>query len=297
MEVELKLLLPPGSPQWELGRLTFLGPLSRVQTQALGNAYFDTPQLALRQRDMGLRIRRRGEDQEQTLKTAGQVAGGLHARPEYNTPVSGATPELARFPDTLWTVEDRDAIQGALAVQFHTDFERQQGELTLADGTRVELALDRGVIRAGQSSESIAELELELVDGEASALLPLARALMTELPLRLGLDSKAARGYRLAGLAPQPAVVSEVADTPALLLAAWQRNEERLLAGEGSAAAPLARQLVALAAQLPVESADWLRYLAAELSAASEPEAVLLEAIRDRRYGLCQLSGLAGVLA
>ncbi|MBY6018733.1 CYTH domain-containing protein [Halomonas denitrificans] len=291
MEVELKLLLAPETPVGALSSLEFPATLTQIKRASLGNAYFDTPDLALRQRDMGLRIRRRGDFREQTLKTAGRVEGGLHARPEYNTEVSGECPQLERFPDTLWSKKEREAIQAGLAVQFHTDFERQQGELSLADGVRVELALDSGTIRAGERSEVIAELELELISGEASALLPLARQLMSQWPLRLGLDSKAARGYRLAGLASWPEVVENAATQPLALLAAWQRNEERLLAGELAAAAPLAAQLQAVVTLLG-ESAEGLLPLAQALQ-GDAPQLVLRAALGATEYGLTQLSLLA----
>ncbi|MBY6226655.1 inorganic triphosphatase [Ferrimonas balearica] len=291
MEVELKLLLAPETPVGALSSLEFPATLTQIKRASLGNAYFDTPDLALRQRDMGLRIRRRGDFREQTLKTAGRVEGGLHARPEYNTEVSGECPQLERFPDTLWSKNEREAIQAGLAVQFHTDFERQQGELSLADGVRVELALDSGTIRAGERSEVIAELELELISGEASALMPLARHLMSQWPLRLGLDSKAARGYRLAGLAPWPEVVENAATQPLALLAAWQRNEERLLAGELAAAAPLAAQLQAVVTLLG-ESAEGLQPLVQALQ-DDAPRQALQAALGSTEYGLIQLSLLA----
>ncbi|MBW3165450.1 inorganic triphosphatase [Ferrimonas balearica] len=287
----MKLLLAPETPVGALSSLEFPATLTQIKRASLGNAYFDTPDLALRQRDMGLRIRRRGDFREQTLKTAGRVEGGLHARPEYNTEVSGECPQLERFPDTLWSKNEREAIQAGLAVQFHTDFERQQGELSLADGVRVELALDSGTIRAGERSEVIAELELELISGEASALMPLARHLMSQWPLRLGLDSKAARGYRLAGLAPWPEVVENAATQPLALLAAWQRNEERLLAGELAAAAPLAVQLQAVVTLLG-ESAEGLQPLVQALQ-GDAPRQALQVALGSTEYGLIQLSLLA----
>ncbi|MBY6187619.1 CYTH domain-containing protein [Marinobacter hydrocarbonoclasticus] len=296
MEVELKLLLAPETPVRALSSLEFPAPLTQVKSRALGNAYFDTPDLALRHRDMGLRIRRIGDFREQTLKTAGKVAGGLHARPEYNSPVSGPVPELERFPDTLWSATERDGIQRALQVQFHTDFERQQGELSLPDGVRVELALDHGTIRAGERACGIAELELELIEGDASALLPLASALMKQWPLRLGLDSKAARGYRLAGLAPEAAVVETVSDTAEGLLAGWQRNEERVLAQADNAVAALAAQWRAIARQLGSEG-ETVGLWADRLESAERPSAWLTELMADSRYGLTQLLLLSRSMA
>ena len=50
---------------------------------------------------------------------------------------------------------------------------------------------------AGGRSQPIAELELELLQGDANQLFVLARQLLQHIALRTGWQSKAARGYRL----------------------------------------------------------------------------------------------------
>ena len=65
----------------------------------LDNCYFDTQDLNLRHHDMGLRVRRCNDHIEQTIKTAGQVVGGLHSRPEYNIDIDSENPILALFPN------------------------------------------------------------------------------------------------------------------------------------------------------------------------------------------------------
>ena len=67
------------------------------QQKQLSNCYFDTPDLNLRQHDMGLRVRRNNNHIEQTIKTAGQVVGGLHSRPEYNVDIESEQPILRFF--------------------------------------------------------------------------------------------------------------------------------------------------------------------------------------------------------
>ena len=168
--------------------------------QQLGNVYFDTPTLALRQLEMGLRIRRCDTFAEQTIKCRGQVVGGLHARPEYNAPVSGDLPTLSAFPDEIWpTLTERDHIQQQLVAQFRTDFLRRHW-LIAFEGAEIELAWDQGEIVGSQGSTTINELELELKSGDTAALFALARRLARIGGLRLGAQSKAQRGYRLAGL-------------------------------------------------------------------------------------------------
>ncbi|MBO0503161.1 CYTH domain-containing protein [Aeromonas veronii] len=198
-EIEIKFFVARDI-QPELSNLLNSLEIKESSQQQLGNVYFDTPTLALRQLDMGLRIRRCDAFAEQTIKCRGQVVGGLHARPEYNAPVSGDLPTLAAFPDEIWpTLTERDHIQQQLVAQFRTDFLRRHW-LIAFEGAEIELAWDQGEIVGSQGSTTINELELELKSGATAALFALAQRLAKLGGLRLGAQSKAQRGYRLAGL-------------------------------------------------------------------------------------------------
>lgn len=198
-EIEIKFFVARDI-QAKLSNLLNSLEIKESSQQQLGNVYFDTPTLALRQLDMGLRIRRCDAFAEQTIKCRGQVVGGLHARPEYNAPVSGDLPTLSAFPDEIWpTLTERDRIQQQLVAQFRTDFLRRHWLITF-EGAEIELAWDQGEIVGSQGSTTINELELELKSGATAALFALAQRLARIGGLRLGAQSKAQRGYRLAGL-------------------------------------------------------------------------------------------------
>ncbi len=198
-EIEIKFFVA-SDIQAELSNLLNSLEIKESSQQQLGNVYFDTPTLDLRRLDMGLRIRRCDAFAEQTIKCRGQVVGGLHARPEYNAPVSGDLPTLAAFPDEIWpTLTERDHIQQQLVAQFRTDFLRRHW-LIAFEGAEIELAWDQGEIVGSQGSTTINELELELKSGATAALFALAQRLARIGGLRLGAQSKAQRGYRLAGL-------------------------------------------------------------------------------------------------
>ncbi|MFM5334094.1 inorganic triphosphatase [Aeromonas veronii] len=198
-EIEIKFFVARDI-QPELSNLLNSLEIKESSQQQLGNVYFDTPTQALRQLDMGLRIRRCDAFAEQTIKCRGQVVGGLHARPEYNAPVSGDLPTLSAFPDEIWpTLTERDHIQQQLVPQFRTDFLRRHW-LIAFEGAEIELAWDQGEIVGSQGSTTINELELELKSGATAALFALAQRLARIGGLRLGAQSKAQRGYRLAGL-------------------------------------------------------------------------------------------------
>lgn len=177
--------------------------LNRQGARRLGNIYFDTPELSLQENLIGLRLRRDGDDWLQTVKTAGHAAGGLHHRGEWEMAVAGEALELARFDaKPLRKLFADPVLVQALAPVFRTDFERSTWELQFTDGSVVELVLDQGEVKAGRRTEAIAEVELELKQGESWHLFELARELASTLPLHILNDSKAARGYRLAGHAP-----------------------------------------------------------------------------------------------
>ncbi|MBL0443568.1 inorganic triphosphatase [Aeromonas allosaccharophila] len=198
-EIEIKFFVARDI-QAELSNLLNSLEIKESSQQQLGNVYFDTPTLALRRLDMGLRIRRCDAFAEQTIKCRGQVVGGLHARPEYNAPVSGDLPTLSAFPDEIWpTLTERDHIQQQLVAQFRTDFLRRHW-LIAFEAAEIELAWDQGEIVGSQGSTTINELELELKSGATAALFALAQRLARIGGLRLGAQSKAQRGYRLAGL-------------------------------------------------------------------------------------------------
>ena len=201
-EIELKLFF---EPQHQNALITILDSLPECEPKGLkrlSNGYFDTPDLTLRRWDMGLRVRGFDGHREQTIKTAGRVVGGIHSRPEYNVTIEQDFPTLALFPAEIWPKgSDIEQAQSELACVFNTDFARRCWHVQV-EGSRVEVALDIGQIRAGSEghyrTEALCELEFELLSGKPDALLMLASRVANSVPLRLGKASKAQRGYRLA---------------------------------------------------------------------------------------------------
>ncbi|MGL5467585.1 MAG: inorganic triphosphatase [Shewanella sp.] len=198
-EIELKLFFLPKFQESLINKLDSLDGAIPQGKRRLTNGYFDTPTLQLRQWDMGLRVRGFDGHKEQTIKTAGQVVGGIHSRPEYNVTIQADSPDLSLFPTSIWPLNaDLTAVQAELGCVFHTDFYRRAWHVTVGDSV-VEVALDIGEISANGQHEALCELEFELLSGDASALLVLATQVASTIPVRLGKASKAQRGYRLAG--------------------------------------------------------------------------------------------------
>ncbi|OTA19890.1 hypothetical protein Xbed_02014 [Xenorhabdus beddingii] len=221
----------------------------------LTNIYFETPDNQLRRWDMGLRIRGFDGHYEMTIKTAGNVVGGLHQRPEFNVPLHQPELDLAQFPAHIWPEHtDLAHLQAELTELFSTDFTREKW-LLMYGQSEIEVVLDQGSVcsgnkrsgnkysenrPAGERISPICEFELELINGNVTDILSLANQLASQNGLRLANKSKAARGYALAhGLPhkPLPSVPDELEWQQPLsvllteILAQWQEQEEGWLAG------------------------------------------------------------------
>jgi adenylate cyclase len=195
-EIELKLALPEDAQRAFL-RHPLLRQATHKQTYRLTNLYYDTPALDLRERGIALRLRAQGKFWLQSVKCAGNRAGGLSARPEWETPYGGHF-DFAAIDDEAvrdWLV--RPKIASRIAPIFETNFQRIAWTFELVRGTRIELALDRGWIAAGGQREAISEVEIELLEGDPAELFALAQALAERAPLVPAPLSKADRGYRL----------------------------------------------------------------------------------------------------
>ena len=162
------------------------------------NVYFDTPDLVLEQRGMALRLRKLGGKWLQTLKTAGTTTGGLHQRGEWEYPLRAPQLDLSLFRETpLAAVPQSKKLHLSLKQAFTTEFNRTTWRVEIAPGQQVEVALDQGIIRCGESELPISEVEIELCEGSAAAVFDVAIALVTQITLKPESLSKAERGYQL----------------------------------------------------------------------------------------------------
>ena len=206
-ETELKLFIEKTQHSAFIEMMNSHPALVKRSERQLTNVYFDTPDKTLRKLDFGLRVRTCEGRSEQTLKAAGKVTGGLHARPEYNVEVEGHRPDLALFDPAVWPEHIvLDELQSALNPLFSNLFLRRIWLVQLED-TLIEVALDVGTLEAGEATADISEVELELIKGHNRHLFELAQHILCHCPVRLGQASKAKRGYRLAsGVSPAPLI-------------------------------------------------------------------------------------------
>lgn len=206
-ETELKLWLHPDDIEAfrSLPRLRS----ARLHQEELRTLYFDTPDFRLAGKGVALRVRKIGRRWVQTLKTEGERGGGLSKRLELESAVAKPAPDFSRLPAEIVDALVREKWRANLAPVYETRFLRTAWNLRAPDGSRVEVALDVGEILAGEQSEALCEVELELKSGNVDALHGLARSFAERILLIPFDASKAERGSRLAaGRTYQPATAA-----------------------------------------------------------------------------------------
>ena len=260
-EIELKLRLNPSQAR-RLAKHPVLAGW-KPQKYTLFNTYYDTPGFDLRRRGIALRLRRKGTVLWlMTVKGGDAAVGGLAQRCEWEAPTQPGVFDFSIVTDAGLR-EFLESHRALLQPVFSTDFTRTAWTLDYA-GSRIELALDRGVISASRfctdatspekmvsgplyesPSEPICEIELELLEGESpDALFALAIELASDLHLHPETASKAERGYALADgvkappvKAPASSVYREMTPIAAFRAVAFsclfqlQRNEQGAMDG------------------------------------------------------------------
>lgn len=202
-EVELKLTLSPHHVEsLKLQPLFRSGIIKALGQQSLKNTYFDTPDQRLTQHKIALRIREKGDQLIQTLKTSGTTEAGLHSRQEWEWLLKSAELDYELLKTAEWPSElSAPEIQTSIEPIFTTDFTRTLWILDSIDfhgnPLKAEIALDQGKVSYKDREDSICELELELLEGDAGELIKFTADLAKHVPLYISDVSKAERGYRL----------------------------------------------------------------------------------------------------
>ena len=191
-EIELKLELTREAADAVEASGLLAGDPETAQQRSI---YFDTSDRILLNAGFSLRIRRSGRKRVQTIKAGGASAAGLFARSEWERPVKDDTPILDDTTPIRALLGD---AADAIAPAFEVRIERRTWTISESD-TTIELALDRGEAVAGYRRSPICEIELELKQGDPAALFALAGRIDAAAPVRLSVQTKAERGYRLTG--------------------------------------------------------------------------------------------------
>lgn len=203
IEREIKLALPPG--QADAAERYFTAHTGEAgRDLPLENVYFDTLSLTLTQAKIALRLRKTPSGWLQTLKAAGTATQGLHSRHEWETPVAGAALEIDTLAQACDDTEALAVLRRAapeLTALFRTTFVRRLWRIAEA-GAVIEAAIDRGEVTAdvdgAMRRAPISEIELELIEGDESALASFAAKLSANVSGLVPENvNKAQRGYAL----------------------------------------------------------------------------------------------------
>ena len=200
-EIELKLLAD---------RLADFNDAPIVATKArnkgtrkhLKSVYYDTPERTFWRNGLSLRVRQSGARFVQTVKT--EFECNLLRRGEWEANVASIAPDLALALPFIPAKLRSDLGRHQLEAVFTADIHRHQRVIGLPSGT-VEVAFDQGVLKSGDRSMPVSEIELELKDGSAGAIYELAERLAEHGPVRPSIRSKAAGGFDLAADTPPTA--------------------------------------------------------------------------------------------
>jgi len=201
-EVELKLAATAEAMDTLIASQLLRGhATSTIRSRNLVTTYYDTEDRRLGRRHLALRVRQTGKKFIQTLKTASAVDSVETARGEWEVELPDNTPLLTAFNDAAVLDLAGLVLPDELQPTFQTRFRRQAVLVEWPDANRqpaqIEIAFDRGAIRADGGEVPICEIELELKRGEPRALFELAQSMRSLVPLRLQPVDKAARGYAL----------------------------------------------------------------------------------------------------
>ena len=128
-EIELKLSLDPTAMNAVVRHPAVKAARhGRTRTARVASRYYDTDDFQLAEANVALRVRRIGAKWVQTIKgPPDEDAGaGLHARAEFEWPLSRPALDPARMSETPWSKLFAKATKRRrLDPRFSTDFERR----------------------------------------------------------------------------------------------------------------------------------------------------------------------------
>jgi triphosphatase len=318
ISTELELKLSARAPDLpELKReLMEMAPGAVSSQEMLVSTYYDTPDFALRQRGLTLRVRQQSGRFVQTVKAADLIGANMLSRGEWEDRVAENCPDITALQSGAHLPE---GVGGDLRPLFITDVTRTTVEIEQPPGTRIEAAIDEGEIRVPgrEAAEPISEIELELKGGEPAALYDLAMRLLELAPIRIEMRSKSERGYRFVSgdeAAPRAVHAQPVDLDPAMTveaalqrvgtscLAQLLRNEAAVLSAQPEgvhqmrvAVRRIRSALSSLKKMLPAEDRGWvddeLGWLSGALGPARNIDVFASDLLQSARAGLPEEPG------
>lgn len=212
-EFELKLELE-GDAGEGLRNHPLLAAIQATRAKQL-SIYFDTARGKLRKAGLTLRVREKAGKFIQTIKGEGSSAG-LFDREEWEREVAGPWPEQQACEGT--PLEALLAPRGFAKLKpvIRADVERSAW-LLRHEQAQIEIVLDEGEVGAAGETRLVNEVEIERLEGSAGAVFSVARLIADQVPVRLGVLSKAESGFALAdGRFSKPSKAAPIRLDPAM---------------------------------------------------------------------------------
>lgn len=207
-EVELKLSVSPSVAN-KVVRLPWLRRLSSgpPKREQVATVYFDTRKLKLHDRGVVLRVRHADRRYLQSIKARVNGEYGPLERDEWEYELPGNSPDLKLAKRTALAPLATKKLKRKLKPVFETVVKRTTLPIH-ADGADLELALDRGQIKARgtRRREPISEIEIEFKGGDPLGLPRIARRLARSIAIAYGSRSKDERGFALSCKKPNAPV-------------------------------------------------------------------------------------------
>jgi len=204
-EVELKLAAPRAALRQAMhARWLTKAAIDKPNRQRLTSIYFDTPDFALRDQGVSLRVRKTDSAKLQTIKATGSDIVG---RGEWENEIEDDRPKLSLTRNTALAPLLNNQIKRELRPAFETDVERVAVPVRIGKSD-IEIAFDQGRVNTPDDHDGISEIEIELKKGRRSDMALLARRLARAFPVSYAARSKAERGYALLERTQHAAVLA-----------------------------------------------------------------------------------------
>lgn len=169
-------------------------PPARAESQL--TVYYDSRKGNVRKSGFSLRVRSGDGGFVQTVKPLDSGAA-LFARDEWEQKVGSIEPDVGALADTpLCDLVQSGGLKKLVPV-IRSEVRRTSWRLNHKSSV-IAVDLDEAAMVAGGASDGFTELELELLSGEVAHLVEAARTIVDHVPARLGVLSKAERGFALA---------------------------------------------------------------------------------------------------
>ena len=197
----------------------------RAVTRRTRTVYYDTPDLALRQRRLSVHVN------QAAIPGSADVVP-LRPQPEASLDVNEVADPAVR------TALAEVAPDQPLQAVFDSTIERTTRLLRPTEDSRIRVDVEVGRLRGATGEMPIARIDLGLEAGNPRRLFELVRELQRGVPLRLSTQTDAERGYALvAGATPRahkaaPVVIDETMTVDAALQHVVRACLEHLIANE-----------------------------------------------------------------